>query len=181
MSVLEGLWGREAAATARRIVTASASLLVPNRLASGERDLSARDRRIAETSLTFERAAAIRLPAPARRALESGSPNSTTEREGRVNAMTRAEFEAELQREGYEAREGEIGPNVHREPHAHGFDARLFVLSGSITLAFDEDRVTYKAGDACSVPAGTRHAEHTEAGGVRYVSGRRPAPETGTR
>jgi len=98
-----------------------------------------------------------------------------------VNAMTRAEFEADVQREGYEISEGEIGPNVHREPHAHGFDARLFVLSGSITLAFDEDRVTYEAGDTCSVPAGTRHAEHTDAGGVRYVFGRRRAPEAAAR
>jgi hypothetical protein len=46
--------------------------------------------------------------------------------------MTRAEFEAELRREGYEVREGEI--------------------------------------------QGTAPAEHTEADGVRFVSGRRPAP-----
>ena len=31
--------------------------------------------------------------------------------------MTRAEFEAELRREGYEIREGGIDPNVHREAH----------------------------------------------------------------
>jgi hypothetical protein len=34
-------------------------------------------------------------------------------------AMDRAEFEAELWREGYELREGEIKPNVHRGSHAH--------------------------------------------------------------
>jgi hypothetical protein len=50
--------------------------------------------------------------------------------------MTSAEFEAELRREGYEIREGEIKPNEHREAHA-------------------------------------QHEEHTEADGVRYVSGRR--------
>ena len=89
--------------------------------------------------------------------------------------MTRAQFEAELLREGYEVREGEIKPNVHREAHAHEFDARLFVLDGSITLVFGEGRVTYGPGDFCSVPAGTSHEEHTEADGVRYVSGRRSA------
>jgi mannose-6-phosphate isomerase-like protein (cupin superfamily) len=89
--------------------------------------------------------------------------------------MTRAQFEAELLREGYEVREGEINPNVHREAHAHEFDARLFVLDGSITLVFGKDRVTYGSGDSCSVPAGTSHEEHTEADGVRYVSGRRSA------
>jgi mannose-6-phosphate isomerase-like protein (cupin superfamily) len=89
--------------------------------------------------------------------------------------MTRTQFEAELRREGYEVREGEIQPNVHREAHAHGFDARLLVLDGSITLVFGKDRVTYGPGDSCTVSAGTMHEEHTEADGVRYVSGRRSA------
>ena len=44
--------------------------------------------------------------------------------------MNRAEFEADLRREGYELREGEIEPNVHRGSHAHEFDARLLVLEG---------------------------------------------------
>ena len=94
--------------------------------------------------------------------------------------MTRADFEAELVRDGYEIREGEIEPNVHREAHAHGFDARVLVLDGSITLVFGQDRVSYGPGDSCSVAAGTMHEEHTEAPGVRYVFGRRyasqPAP-----
>ena len=87
--------------------------------------------------------------------------------------MTRAEFEAELKRQGYEVGEAEIEPNVHREMHAHGFDARLFILGGSITLDFGGERVSYGPGQSCAVPAGTRHAEHTEADGVRYVFGRR--------
>jgi quercetin dioxygenase-like cupin family protein len=87
--------------------------------------------------------------------------------------MNRAEFEAQLAREGYEIREGEIQPNVHREAHAHEFDARVLVLDGRITLVFGQDRVTYGPGDSCSVPAGTMHEEHTEAEGVRFVSGRR--------
>ena len=87
--------------------------------------------------------------------------------------MTRAEFEAEIVREGYEVREGEIEPNTHRAAHAHDFDARVLVVGGSITLVFGENRVTYGLGDSCSVPAGTMHEEHTDADGVRYVSGRR--------
>ena len=87
--------------------------------------------------------------------------------------MTRAEFEAELRRDGYEVREGEIKPDVHREAHAHEFDARVFVLDGSITLVFGKDQVKYGPGDSCSVSAGTMHEEHTAADGVRYVSGRR--------
>ena len=91
--------------------------------------------------------------------------------------MIRAEFEADLLREGYEVREGGLEPNLHREAHVHGFDARVFVLEGSITLVFGEDRVTYGPGNSCSVPAGTMHEEHTESDGVRYVSGRRSAAE----
>ena len=89
--------------------------------------------------------------------------------------MNRAEFEADLRREGYEIREGEIKPNEHRAMHAHAFDARLLVLDGSITLIFNEGRSTYGAGDSCMVPAGTMHEEHTEADGVRYLAGRREA------
>jgi mannose-6-phosphate isomerase-like protein (cupin superfamily) len=92
--------------------------------------------------------------------------------------MDRGEFEADLVREGYELREGEIKPNVHRGSHAHEFDARLFVLEGSITLVFGVDRCTYRPGDSCNVPAGTMHEEHTEADGVRYLAGRRPAAVT---
>ncbi len=89
--------------------------------------------------------------------------------------MTRADFEADLRREGYEVREGEIKPNEHRGAHTHEFDARVFVLDGSITLVFGEDRCVYGPGDACNVPAGTVHEEHTEEAGVRYVAGRRSA------
>jgi mannose-6-phosphate isomerase-like protein (cupin superfamily) len=89
------------------------------------------------------------------------------------DAMTRAEFEAELRREGYEVGEGEIQPHVHRELHAHEFDARLLVLTGSLTMVFDNDRVMYGPGDCCSVPAGTVHAEHTDADSVHYAFGKR--------
>ena len=91
--------------------------------------------------------------------------------------MNRTEFEADVRREGYEVREGEIKPNEHREAHAHGFDARLFILDGSITLVFGRDRVAYGPRDACSVPAGTLHEEHTEADGVQYLAARRSASQ----
>ena len=92
--------------------------------------------------------------------------------------MDRAAFEADLRREGYEVREGEIKPHVHRDAHTHEFDARLFVLDGSITLVFGSERCFYQPGDSCVVPAGTMHEEHTEADGVRYIAGRRAAAAT---
>ena len=89
--------------------------------------------------------------------------------------MNRAEFEADVRREGYEIHEGEIEPNVDRKAHAHEFDARIFVLDGSLTLVIGTDRYAYGPGDSCSVPAGTMHEEHSGADGVRYVAGRRQA------
>ena len=91
--------------------------------------------------------------------------------------MNRAEFEADVRREGYELREGAIEPNVHRAAHVHEFDARLFVLNGSVTLVFGTGQCTYGPGDSCNVPAGTMHEEHTEADGVRFLAGRRPVPK----
>ncbi len=89
--------------------------------------------------------------------------------------MNRAEFEADVRREGYEIREGEIPPDEHREAHAHSFDARLFVLDGHLTLVRGSDRETFGPGSSCEVPAGTLHEEHTEADGVRYLAARRSA------
>ena len=91
--------------------------------------------------------------------------------------MNRADFEADLRQQGYELREGEIKPNDHRAAHAHGFDARLFILDGAITLVLDDDRRAYGPGESCTIPAGTMHEEHTEADGVRYLAGRRSATQ----
>jgi quercetin dioxygenase-like cupin family protein len=87
--------------------------------------------------------------------------------------MNRPEFEAELERAGYEIRQGGVEPNEHREPHTHDFDVRFLVLEGSITLLLGNDRRAYGPGDTGDVPAGTAHEEHTGADGVRYLIGRR--------
>lgn len=89
--------------------------------------------------------------------------------------MNRIEFEADVLREGYEVRDGSIPPNEHRPAHSHGFDARLFVLDGHLTLVFGKDRQVFGPGMSCNVPAGAMHEEHTEADGVRYVAARRSA------
>lgn len=89
--------------------------------------------------------------------------------------MDRAEFEADARREGYEIREGEIKPNEHRPEHAHGWDARLFILDGALTLVRGGGSETFGPGQSCSVAAGTLHEEHTAADGVRYLAARRAA------
>jgi mannose-6-phosphate isomerase-like protein (cupin superfamily) len=92
--------------------------------------------------------------------------------------MNRAQFEADVGREGYELRESEIKPDEHRAAHAHSFDARLFILDGHLTLVRDGKPETFGPGDSCSVPAGTLHEEHTAEDGVRYLAGRRTAAQT---
>ena len=88
--------------------------------------------------------------------------------------MKREEFEAAAQRDGYDLREVEIKPEEHRDAHAHGWDARLFILQGDITLVYEGGRhVTYRAGDTCELAAGTKHEEHTDASGVRFIAARR--------
>ena len=81
-----------------------------------------------------------------------------------MNRIEADPHEAELLQKGYEIREGGIKLNEHREAHAHGFDARLLVLDGSITLICGDDRNAYGSGELCSLPAGMLHEEHTEAG-----------------
>ena len=76
---------------------------------------------------------------------------------------------------GRSARAGAKSSQTYTRVSLHDFDARLFVLEGSITLVFGADRCTFGPGDSCNVPAGTMHEEHTEADGVRYMAGRRPA------
>jgi len=87
--------------------------------------------------------------------------------------MNRVDFEADARREGYDIYEGEIKPNVHSKPHVHDWDARLWVIDGSVTLVRGDGREAFGPGDSCSVSANTLHEEHTEADGVRYVAARR--------
>ncbi|MDQ2802233.1 MAG: cupin domain-containing protein [Pseudomonadota bacterium] len=89
--------------------------------------------------------------------------------------MDQTEFEAELRRDGYDARVSTREPNEIHESHAHGFDARLLILDGEITILCEGDRRTYRPGDSCMMPAGRPHSEYIGPEGVRYVAGRRSA------
>jgi mannose-6-phosphate isomerase-like protein (cupin superfamily) len=87
--------------------------------------------------------------------------------------MNRDSFEAELLRQDFEVREARIPPNQHRPPHTHEFDARLFIISGALTLVRGGTSETFGPGQSCDVPAGTPHEEVTGASGVHYLAGRR--------
>ena len=87
--------------------------------------------------------------------------------------MDQKTFEAELRRDGYQVAHGGLKPGLVNPEHAHDFDARVMVFGGEITIVRDGKAETFRAGDSCSVPAGTLHAEHVGPEGVAYMSGRR--------
>ena len=89
--------------------------------------------------------------------------------------MDRADFEAALRRDGYEMAPRSMAPDAHNPDHAHGFDARVFVLEGMITIGRADGERSYGPGEWCDVPAGERHSERAGPAGVSYIVGRRSA------
>jgi quercetin dioxygenase-like cupin family protein len=87
--------------------------------------------------------------------------------------MERAEFERKLQAEGYtELFDRKMEVSGTSAEHSHEFDALLFVLNGQMTSACNGKPETFRAGNLCSVPAGTMHTEQFGAGtdGVHYLA-----------
>ena len=63
-------------------------------------------------------------------------------------------------------------PNFAEELHAHDFDVRIMVLSGTITVTRDNKTDTFLAGDHCEIPAGCQHATRVGPEGVAYMVGK---------
>ena len=87
--------------------------------------------------------------------------------------MDRAVFERKLQAERYtELFDRHMEASGTSPEHSHEFDALLFVLKGEMTIACDGKPETFRAGDLCSVPAGTLHTERFGSGseGVHYLA-----------
>jgi quercetin dioxygenase-like cupin family protein len=88
--------------------------------------------------------------------------------------MNQADFEKKLQAEGYAEmvdREMEAG---HFNPeHAHEFDACVLVVDGEMTIARDGKPEIFRAGDMCTMAAGTPHTERCGSSGAHYLAGRR--------
>lgn len=87
--------------------------------------------------------------------------------------MDRAAFEAELRSGGYEIVTNTMQPNRLNDEHAHGFDARLLVVAGEMTIASNGERHTYRTGETFSMTAGCLHSELAGPEGATYVAGRR--------
>lgn len=87
--------------------------------------------------------------------------------------MDRTTFEAQVTRDGFALQDGTMAAGTVNPDHTHPFDARVFVLSGAITITSDGQSHTYGPGDSCSMDANTVHAEEVGAEDVVYLSGRR--------
>jgi len=87
--------------------------------------------------------------------------------------MDKAEFEADLRRDGYRVVNTSVKPNLIASNHCHDFDAKAWVLGGEITITRDNAPVTFRTGQCFEVPAGCMHAEHVGPEGVALLSGRR--------
>jgi len=88
--------------------------------------------------------------------------------------MNQADFEKKIAAEGYgEVVDRRMDPNHFNPEHAHECDACVFVVEGEMTIARHGKPETFRAGDICSMAAGTPHTEQCGASGVRYLAGRR--------
>ena len=87
--------------------------------------------------------------------------------------MDRTTFEEEATRDGFEVQESTLAAGTNVSEHTHPFDARLYVLSGNISISCDGDATTYGPGDTCQVDADTPHTEVVESGEVAFLVGRR--------
>jgi quercetin dioxygenase-like cupin family protein len=68
-------------------------------------------------------------------------------------------FKKELERDNYKIQEKSMIAGTINEDHVHLFDARLFIISGHITIGQNNQKTVYGPGDVCSVAANTLHSE----------------------
>ncbi len=87
--------------------------------------------------------------------------------------MDRAAFEAGLEQDGFELSESRMEAGCNNPEHTHPFDARLFVLSGKITIGRNGKLETFGPGDTCNMDANTMHTEDVGNEDVSFIVGRR--------
>jgi quercetin dioxygenase-like cupin family protein len=88
--------------------------------------------------------------------------------------MNQADFEKKLKAEGYgEMVDRQMEANHFNPEHAHEFDACVLVVDGEMTIARNGKPETFRAGDTCTLAAGTLHTEQCGPAGAHYLAGRR--------
>ena len=88
--------------------------------------------------------------------------------------MNRADFEKRLAAEGYaEMVDRQMEANHFNPEHAHEFDACVLVVEGEMTVTRHGKPEVLRAGDLCTLAAGTVHTEKCGPAGAHYLAGRR--------
>ena len=88
--------------------------------------------------------------------------------------MEASDFAAMMRADGYaEPAHRSLAAGMSVPEHAHEFDAKGLILSGTFTLTVDGVATTHHPGDMFSMPAGCRHAELVGPAGTEYLAGRR--------
>ena len=125
------------------------------------------------TPVTFLTGQCFEVPAGCMHAEQVG-PEGVALLSGRRRngPLTRAAFESDLRREGFEVVHGGQKPCFAEELHAHDFDVRIMVLSGETTVTRDNKAETFQAGDHCEILAGCQHTTQVGPEGVAYIVGK---------
>lgn len=88
--------------------------------------------------------------------------------------MNRADFERKLEAEGYsELVDRRMEANHFNPEHTHEFDACVLVVGGEMTIVRHGRPEIFRAGDMCTMAAGTLHTEQCGPAGAHYLAGRR--------
>jgi quercetin dioxygenase-like cupin family protein len=88
--------------------------------------------------------------------------------------MNQVDFEKKLKAEGYgEMVDRTMEANHFNPEHAHEFDACVLVVNGEMTITRAGKPQVFRAGDTCSLDAGTLHTEKCGPAGAHYLAGRR--------
>lgn len=87
--------------------------------------------------------------------------------------LERQNFEAELQRDGYEILTNTT-PGVKVNPeHVHPYDVKAMVLQGALTLTRDGASRTYGPSETFAMPRGCLHSESYGPEGAVVLFGRK--------
>jgi quercetin dioxygenase-like cupin family protein len=88
--------------------------------------------------------------------------------------MNQADFERKCQTDGYgEIVDRRMEADHFNPEHAHEFDACVLVVDGEMTITRNGTPQVFRAGDMCSMDAGTPHTEKCGPAGAHYLAGRR--------
>ena len=88
--------------------------------------------------------------------------------------MDQTEFSAGLARDGFEDVEMRtMAPNLYNPAHSYQFEVRALMLSGELTLGWDDQQRTFKAGEIFTMAAGCEHTEWFGPEGATYIVGRK--------